>query len=312
PTAPGSRSLFSTLSARFLGVMPAYSAADDALTTKLVTFYERRGDSAAPSHQATVLLFDPRCGSLRAVLDGSVITAKRTAAVSAIATKLLMPRSAEVLCILGAGVQARSHYEIFMELFPFTEVRLWNRSEQRAVRLASSVGGAVRVCGTAREAVVGELNERVGRDLKDHQEYDDTYLTQQLSLKAERLLTCSAFQSRGERYQSPPLGTRQQHQSRDGLGWKAALRPSRPNPLLYAGTPPIAQVAHSPIQPGLECFQAGGIHSLTGQPVPVSHSLTVKNFFLIPSLNLRSSSLKPFPLTLSLPALIKSPSPSFL
>lgn len=48
-------------------MMPAYSAADDALTTKLVTFYERRGDSAAPSHQATVLLFDPRCGSLRAV-----------------------------------------------------------------------------------------------------------------------------------------------------------------------------------------------------------------------------------------------------
>uniref|UniRef100_A0A803Y293 Ketimine reductase mu-crystallin n=1 Tax=Meleagris gallopavo TaxID=9103 RepID=A0A803Y293_MELGA len=134
PTAPGSRA--TTLSARFLGVMPAYSAADDALTTKLVTFYERRGDSAAPSHQATVLLFDPRCGSLRAVLDGSVITAKRTAAVSAIATKLLMPRSAEVLCILGAGVQARSHYEIFMELFPFTEVRGTRRSLLGADRAA--------------------------------------------------------------------------------------------------------------------------------------------------------------------------------
>lgn len=67
----------------------------------------------------------------------------------------MMPRSAEVLCILGAGVQARSHYEIFTELFPFTEVRLWSRTEQHALRLASSVGGAVRVCGTAREAVVG-------------------------------------------------------------------------------------------------------------------------------------------------------------
>ncbi|XP_032297505.1 ketimine reductase mu-crystallin isoform X1 [Coturnix japonica] len=139
----------------FLGVMPAYSAADDALSTKLVTFYEPRGDSAAPSHQATVLLFDPRCGALRAVLDGAVITAKRTAAVSAIATKLLMPRPAAVLCILGAGVQARSHYEAFTELFDFTEVRLWNRTEQRALQLASSVGGAVRVCGTVRDAVCG-------------------------------------------------------------------------------------------------------------------------------------------------------------
>ncbi|NWR93993.1 CRYM reductase, partial [Furnarius figulus] len=106
----------------YLGVMPAYSAADDALTTKLVTFYEHLKDSSAPSHQATVLLFDPRDGTLRAVLDGSVITAKRTAAVSAIATKLLMPAFAEVLCILGAGVQAYSHYEIFTELFPFKEV----------------------------------------------------------------------------------------------------------------------------------------------------------------------------------------------
>lgn len=48
--------------------MPAYSAAEDALTTKLVTFYEGHSTTAAvPSHQATVLLFDPSNGSLLAV-----------------------------------------------------------------------------------------------------------------------------------------------------------------------------------------------------------------------------------------------------
>lgn len=47
--------------------MPAYSAADDALTTKLVTFYEHLKDSSVPSHQATVLLFDPSNGTLKAV-----------------------------------------------------------------------------------------------------------------------------------------------------------------------------------------------------------------------------------------------------
>ncbi|PKU43662.1 ketimine reductase mu-crystallin [Limosa lapponica baueri] len=51
----------------FLGVMPAYSATDDALTTKLVTFYEHKKDSSVPSHQATVLLFEPSNGSLKAV-----------------------------------------------------------------------------------------------------------------------------------------------------------------------------------------------------------------------------------------------------
>ncbi|XP_068063026.1 ketimine reductase mu-crystallin [Anomalospiza imberbis] len=139
----------------YLGVMPAYSAADDALTTKLVTFYEHLKDSSVPSHQATVLLFDPSNGTLKAVLDGSVITAKRTAAVSAIATKLLMPAFAEVLCILGAGVQAYSHYDIFTELFTFKEVRIWNRTKERAVQFASCVSGPVRVCSSAQEAVTG-------------------------------------------------------------------------------------------------------------------------------------------------------------
>uniref|UniRef100_K7FYG6 Ketimine reductase mu-crystallin n=1 Tax=Pelodiscus sinensis TaxID=13735 RepID=K7FYG6_PELSI len=137
----------------FLGVMPAYSAVDDALTTKLVTFYERKKDSSVHSHQATVLLFDPRNGSLKVVMDGSVITAKRTAAVSAIATKFLMPADAEVLCILGAGVQAYSHYEIFTELFSFKEVRIWNRTKENAVKFAHSVKGPVQVCSSAQEAV---------------------------------------------------------------------------------------------------------------------------------------------------------------
>ena len=74
----------------------------------------------------------------------------------------------------------------------------------------------------------------------------------------------------------------------------------------------LDQVAHSSIQPGLECFQGWGIHSFSGQPVPVSHHPHIKNFFLISSLNLCSSHLKPFPLILSLPALTESPSPAFL
>ena len=39
---------------------------------------------------------------------------------------------------------------------------------------------------------------------------------------------------------------------------------------------PLDQVAHSPIQPGLECFQGGGIRNLTGQLVPVSHHFQLR------------------------------------
>ncbi|XP_074137090.1 ketimine reductase mu-crystallin isoform X1 [Sminthopsis crassicaudata] len=172
----------------FLGVMPAYSSNEDALTTKLVTFYEGVSPtSTVPSHQATVLLFEPSNGSLLLVMDGSVITAKRTAAVSAIATKVrlasndkfysqavcvfvkltfncllfhffqqfLKPPSSEILCILGAGVQAYSHYEIFTEQFSFKEVRMWNRTKKNAEKFAQTVKGDVRVCSSVQEAVTG-------------------------------------------------------------------------------------------------------------------------------------------------------------
>ncbi|XP_044513388.1 ketimine reductase mu-crystallin [Gracilinanus agilis] len=139
----------------FLGVMPAYSATEDALSTKLVTFYEGQSTSAIPSHQATVLLFEPSNGSLLLIMDGSVITAKRTAAVSAIATKFLKPPSSEVLCILGAGVQAYSHYEIFTEQFSFKEVRIWNRTKENAEKFAQTVKGDVQVCSSVQEAVAG-------------------------------------------------------------------------------------------------------------------------------------------------------------
>lgn len=137
----------------FLGLMPAYSTEDDALTTKLVTFYETNTSSDIPSHQATVLLFEPSNGTLKAVIDGKVITDKRTAAVSAIATKLLKPSPAEVLCILGCGAQAHSHYQAFTQQFSFKEVRIWNRTREKAEQFAKAIEGNVRVCSTAQEAV---------------------------------------------------------------------------------------------------------------------------------------------------------------
>ncbi|XP_026132907.1 ketimine reductase mu-crystallin isoform X2 [Carassius auratus] len=105
----------------FLGVMPAYLAAEGILCTKMVTFYQRAEGSSLPSTQATVLLFHPEHGNVTAIMDGEAITAKRTAAVSAISAKLFKPALSEVLCILGSGQQARSHYDVFTKLFKFKE-----------------------------------------------------------------------------------------------------------------------------------------------------------------------------------------------
>ena len=61
-------------------------------------------------------------------------------------------------------------------------------------------------------------------------------------------------------------------ESKNGLGWKEPLRS-------FISNLPLDQVAQSHIQPGLQCLQGGGIHSLTGQPVPVSHHSHCKRCF---------------------------------
>src|SRR4029079_5640858 len=71
----------------FFGMMPALSAA--GLGIKLVTFYTPNADKNLPTHMAMILLFDRDTGSPLAVMDGRLITEMRTAAVSAVATKLL-------------------------------------------------------------------------------------------------------------------------------------------------------------------------------------------------------------------------------
>jgi len=115
--------------AGFFGDMPACGR---ALGAKLVTFYPQNKDMH--THHAMILLFRPETGEPLAVMDGRLITEMRTAAVSAVATKLLARTDPKVLTILGSGVQARSHLEALRLVREFTEVRVW--SPRNAVRFA--------------------------------------------------------------------------------------------------------------------------------------------------------------------------------
>ena len=129
-----------------LGLMPAYSG---ALGAKLVAFYPN--NQGVPSHHAMILLFRPETGEPLATMDGRLITEMRTAAVSAVATKLLARPEASVLGILGAGVQAKSHLEALRLVRAFREVRVW--SPRNAAAFAKQFG--VRAAASAEEAVRG-------------------------------------------------------------------------------------------------------------------------------------------------------------
>uniref|UniRef100_A0A8C5EK49 Ketimine reductase mu-crystallin n=2 Tax=Gouania willdenowi TaxID=441366 RepID=A0A8C5EK49_GOUWI len=139
----------------FMLLMPTYMEKDAVLCTKFVCMYKREEGSTLPAVNATVVLLDPERGNVKAVMDGEVITAMRTAAVSAISSKLLMDPGAEVLTILGTGTQALSHYNVFTEMFSFKEVRVWSRSIERAESFVRSLKGPVTVSSSVEEVVRG-------------------------------------------------------------------------------------------------------------------------------------------------------------
>jgi alanine dehydrogenase len=120
-----------------LGVMPAY-APSAGLGCKLVTLFP--GNRDRPTHQAAIALFDPKTGTQVALMDGTYITAMRTAAAAALATRMLARPDARVLAILGTGVQSRSAQEMFPRARDFAEVRVAGRGEfEEAVRGADVV-----------------------------------------------------------------------------------------------------------------------------------------------------------------------------
>ena len=134
----------------FFGMMPALTL--DGLGIKIVTFYASNADRGIPTHMATIFLVDPETGTPLAVMDGTLITEMRTAAVSAAATKLLGSPDAKVLAILGSGVQARSHVEALRLVRNFEEIRVWSPTKAHAEQLAKEIGAKAM---SAEEAVRG-------------------------------------------------------------------------------------------------------------------------------------------------------------
>jgi alanine dehydrogenase len=111
------------------------------------------------SHQGLVLLFDQMHGKPLALLDAAAVTAIRTAAASAVATRALARQDAGDLALLGTGAQARSHLEAMRAVRTLRQVRVWSRNPANARRLAEEEGArlglAIEPVSTAWQAVEG-------------------------------------------------------------------------------------------------------------------------------------------------------------
>ena len=117
-------------------VMPGYLGNPKTIGAKVITVFPGNHGTAYDSHQGAVLLFDSTNGSLSAVLDATPITATRTAAVSAVATRALAKDDASTLAIIGAGVQGHAHLEAMCAVRPIKSLRVVSRDQSHAERLA--------------------------------------------------------------------------------------------------------------------------------------------------------------------------------
>nr|MBA3363965.1 ornithine cyclodeaminase family protein [Actinomycetota bacterium] len=114
-------------------LMPAFGEA--GVGVKVVSLTPANPERGLPFIHATYVLFDVATQAPEAVLDGSALTALRTAAVSGVATRFLSREDAHRLVIFGAGVQARSHLEAMCAVRDVTDLVVVSRSRGAAEAL---------------------------------------------------------------------------------------------------------------------------------------------------------------------------------
>jgi ornithine cyclodeaminase/alanine dehydrogenase-like protein (mu-crystallin family) len=144
-----------------MGLMPAHrGGARPLFSLKAVCIFPGNPSRGLDAHQGTVTLFDGETGAPRAILDASAITEIRTAAVSALATRLLAREDARTLGILGAGVQAAAHLHALRLVRDFDRVRVYSPTRAHAERLGVEVAPSAEDAVRDADVVVTATNAR--------------------------------------------------------------------------------------------------------------------------------------------------------
>ena len=145
PSAPG-----------LMGLMPGWrGGAEPVFSLKVVCVMPGNPARGLDAHQGIVALFDNDTGRPTAILDASAVTEIRTAAVTAVATRLLAREDARVLAILGAGVQGRAHLRSLAPVREFESIRVHSRTREHAEGVVADADVGAVVAGSAEEAVRG-------------------------------------------------------------------------------------------------------------------------------------------------------------
>jgi ornithine cyclodeaminase len=122
---------------RINGLCASLGGEVPAMGMKWVASFPANRTRGLPRASALIILNSPETGLPLAIMDGTLISAMRTGAVTAVGLKYLAPRISRKAGVIGAGVQAHTQILALLTVLPeLEEIAVFNRSPERAEALA--------------------------------------------------------------------------------------------------------------------------------------------------------------------------------
>jgi ornithine cyclodeaminase/alanine dehydrogenase-like protein (mu-crystallin family) len=130
-----------------LAWMPGYLRDPECFGIKLLSLFPGNPKVGLSSHVGLYVLYESTHGRPVAIMEGSALTAIRTAAASVVATQALARPDSRTLAVIGTGEEARSHLDAFQAVRPFERVVVWGRNADATRELAeyALAAGCARV-----------------------------------------------------------------------------------------------------------------------------------------------------------------------
>lgn len=136
-------------------LMPAWDNGEN-LGVKIVNVSPNNAQHNLPSIQGLYIYFDLQTGTPKALMDAKKLTAKRTAAASALASQYLSKEDSSTLLIIGTGALSAELIQAHCAVRPITKVMVWGRSVEKAQQIVNSLtleGVSIGTVNTIEEGI---------------------------------------------------------------------------------------------------------------------------------------------------------------
>jgi len=122
-----------------LAWMPGYLGEPEGFACKLITLFPKAKLKGYSSHSGVTVYFEAETGQPAMIVDSGYLTAVRTAAASAVATRALARDNASTLALVGSGEQGYLHVAAMLAVRPISAIRIWGRTPENAARFKEQV-----------------------------------------------------------------------------------------------------------------------------------------------------------------------------